>query len=161
MTDDGTLSGALNSVLFVALGVVALVAGFSVLDGWLPRWIGIALVVGGAASLVARRLGASRRLTAVPQVGSVLVAGGLIARRGFRTGSVLWTVFGIGVAVAIALVLVFPDRLTLVWATLTATFGGAGLVLVTNGTLLTGVVLVSWSVVFVRRSYQNWSTTAD
>jgi len=155
MTDDRLLSGERNAALFTALGVVALVAGFTVLDGWLLRWIGAAIVVGGVVSLAFWRFDASARTAATPAAASVLVVGGLVAWRGLRAGSVLWTTVGVGVAVALELLMLFPNRLVLACGLLTATFGGAGVLSVATGALATGLVLVGWAVGFAWVGYQN------
>jgi len=161
MTDDSLLSGSWNAALFTALGVVALAAGFTVLDGWLLRSVGAAIVVGGCVSLGVRRLDASPRAAAAPAAFSVLVVGGIVALRGARTGSVLWTTVGIGVAVALALLMVFPNRVTLACGLLTVTFGGAGALSITTGALPTGLVLVGWAVGFAWVGYQNRPAAAN
>ena len=161
MTDDSLLSGSRNPALFTTLGGVALVAGFSVLDGWLFRWVGGAVVAGGIASLGFERLDASTRTAAAPAAFSALVVGGLVAWHGVRIGSVLWTALGVGVAVTLALLMVFPDRVALACALLTATFGGAGVLSVAKRGLPTGLVLVGWAVGFAWLGYQNRPAATD
>ena len=161
MTDEGLLSDPLNPALFTALGVVAIVAGFTVLDGWLLRWIGCTILVGGFASLRSRRLGASARAAAAPMAFSVLAVGGIVAWRGVRAGSVLWTTIGVGVAVALALLLVLPDRVAIACGVLMATFGGSGALSVANGGFPTGLMLVGWAVGFAWIGYQNRPAATD
>jgi hypothetical protein len=139
---------------------VGVVAGVTYLDGWLLWAIGIVVTVGGVSSLVTYRLGRSQE-SAVPMIVAGFVIGGLLVRHGYRRGAVLWPAVGCGIAAALVLLWQFPSWQEVSWGALTVTFGGAGLWLVANGTLLTGLVLVGWGVIFARESYQNRPAATD
>jgi hypothetical protein len=157
---DSSDGGTRNSLLFTALGIVGVVAGVTYLDGWLVWAIGTVITVGGVSSLVSYRLGQSQG-SAVPMIVTGLVIGGLLVWHGYRRGAVLWPAVGCGIATALVLLWQFPSRQEFSWGALTVTFGAAGLWLVANGTLLTGLVLVGWGVIFARESYQNRPAATD
>jgi hypothetical protein len=161
MSEESLLSGARNAVLFTALGVVALVVGFTVVDSRYLRWMGAVIAVGGFASLGGRRLGASERTAAAPAAFAAVVVGGLITWRGVRLGSPFWVALGLGIAIPLALLMLFPDRVALACGLLTATFGGAGVLTVANGALPTGLVLLGWAVGFAWVGYQNRPAPTD
>lgn len=164
MTDDNLLTGPLNPVLFAGLGVVIMLAGLTVFDGWFPLAVGTAIIAGGGVSFVAEQLGVSGRKSAVPMIVSVLVLGGLFVWNGYSSGTPLWIVFGVGVSSAMVLTLWFPDRGALRTGVLALTFGFAGIVVVTAGDLLYGAVHLGWAAVFGRMSYRSRNsenTTAD
>lgn len=147
-----------TSIGAVLIGISS-ISAYVVLSGnEILLLLGVVISLGGVGSGIAHKLGQTRIKSAAPLAVATLIGGVLVAWRGYQTNSVLWIAFGIGVAVALAVVMLFPDQLSIVWGMLGLTFGGAGLWLAVNGTILTGIVLVGWSVLFGRKSKQNWSS---
>jgi len=155
MNGDSRPTGSRNAALFTLFGVALLTAGAVYFDDWYPTAVGSVLVLGGASSLLAHRLGWSGRSKRVPVALASLITGLLMAWHGYRLGSAFWVAFGLGIALPLALLMVFPERLVPVCGVLAVTFGGAGLLFVTTEGLVGGLVLVGWALGFVWLGYQN------